>query len=57
MHNLENNRQNAIDSFRTAYLGEPRAAVERYVGDGKIVEHWDAIPSVPATCRNGTSMY
>ena len=29
---LETNQQNAIDFYRTAYLGEPAKAVEKYVG-------------------------
>jgi len=32
-HNLEENKRNAIDFYRTAYEGEPGKAVERYVGD------------------------
>jgi len=123
---LETNRRNAIDFYRTAYLGDPAAAVERYVGDeyiqhnpevadgtagfidyfdemareypdkrieflraiaegdlvalhthqtwpggdeyvtmdffrfdgeGRIVEHWDAIQQVAATTRSGNPMY
>lgn len=30
---LERNKQTAIDFYRTAYEGNPRQAVERYVGD------------------------
>ena len=30
--NLETNKQNAIEFYRTAYLGEPAKAVEKYVG-------------------------
>ncbi len=33
---LETNKRNAIDFYRTAYLGDPAAAVERYVGAGYI---------------------
>ena len=29
---LEANKRNAIDFYRTAYLGDPESAVERYVG-------------------------
>lgn len=125
-HDLDANRQNAIEFYRTAYLGDPVLAVERYVGAeyiqhnpevadgkagfidyfsamardypnkqiefvraiaegdlvalhthqtwpggdeyvtmdffrfdgaGKIVEHWDAIQSVPATTASGNPMY
>ena len=34
--NLEQNKQNAISFYRTAYLGEPAKAVELYVGDDYI---------------------
>jgi len=37
-HNLLVNKQNAIDFYRTAYLGEPEKAVELYVGD-EYVQH------------------
>ena len=30
---LERNKQNAVAFYRTAYEGEPRKAVEHYVGD------------------------
>lgn len=33
---LAANKQNAIDFYRMAYLGEPRQAVELYVGDDYI---------------------
>ena len=33
---LEANKQNAIAFYRTAYLGEPAAAVEQFVGDDYI---------------------
>ena len=124
--NLEANKQNAIEFYRTAYLGDPVKAVEQYVGaeyiqhnplvgegkaafieyfsemardypdksiefvravaeddlvalhthqiwpgndeyvtmdffrfdeNGKIVEHWDSIQSVPSETRNGNPMY
>jgi predicted SnoaL-like aldol condensation-catalyzing enzyme len=32
----ESNKRNALAFYRTAYLGEPAAAVERYVGAGYI---------------------
>jgi predicted SnoaL-like aldol condensation-catalyzing enzyme len=31
-HDLDKNKKNAIDFYRTAYLGNPEAAVENYVG-------------------------
>ena len=37
-HNLEANKQNAIEFYRTAYLGEPAAAVDRYVG-AEYIQH------------------
>ncbi len=123
---LEANKQNAIAFYRTAYLGDPAKAVDRYVGSeyiqhnplvangkqafidyftemaalypgkaiqfvravaegdlvalhthqtwpgndeyvtmdffrfdahGKIIEHWDAIQTVPHETRNGNPMY
>jgi len=123
---LEANKQNAIAFYRTAYLGNPTEAVNRYVGaeyiqhnplvangkqafidyfdemardypekeitfiravaegdlvalhthqrwpnqddyvtmdffrfdaQGKIVEHWDAIQSIPKVSKNGNTMY
>ena len=33
---LEQNKQNAINFYRTAYLGDPAKAVELYVGDDYI---------------------
>ncbi len=35
-NNLEENKKNAIAFYRTAYEGEPRMAVEQYVGDDYI---------------------
>lgn len=124
--NLLANKQNAIDFYRTAYMGDPIKAVALYVGDeyiqhnplvangkaafiayftematdypdksitfvravaeddlvalhthqtwpgndqyvtmdffrfdenGKIIEHWDAIQTVPSTSKNGNTMY
>ncbi len=37
-HNLEINKQNAIAFYKTAYNGEPRKAVEQYVGD-EYIQH------------------
>jgi len=123
---LEANKANAVAFYRTAYLGEPAKAVERFVGsdyiqhnpdvangkdgfiayfermndefptksieflrviaeddlvalhtrqtwpddelyvtmdffrfdgDGKIVEHWDAVQRVPETTRSGNPMW
>lgn len=44
-HDTEENKQNAIAFYRTAFLGEPARAVELYVGDEYIQHN----PSV----RNG----
>ena len=38
MNNLENNKNNAIAFYKTAYLGEPRKAVEQFVGD-EYIQH------------------
>lgn len=35
---LETNKQNAINFYRTAYLGDPTKAVELYVGD-EYIQH------------------
>lgn len=35
---LSTNKQNAIDFYKMAYLGDPATAVERYVGD-KYIQH------------------
>jgi len=37
-HDPEANKRNAMAFYRTAYLGDPRAAVEQYVGD-RYVQH------------------
>ena len=29
----------------------------RFVADGKIIEHWDAIQDVPIETKNGNPMY
>ena len=38
MQNLDINTNNAIAFYRTAYEGNPRAAVEKYVGD-QYIQH------------------
>ena len=35
-HNLELNKQNAVEFYRMAYEGNPRKAVEQFVGDDYI---------------------
>lgn len=35
---LSVNKQNAIDFYRTAYMGDPATAVEKYVG-GHYIQH------------------
>jgi predicted SnoaL-like aldol condensation-catalyzing enzyme len=37
-HNLESNKQSAIDFYRTAYLGNPAKAIEDFVG-GEYIQH------------------
>ena len=37
-HDLESNKQNAIEFYCTAYLGEPAEAVKRYVG-AQYIQH------------------
>ncbi|WP_233076320.1 hypothetical protein [Paraglaciecola chathamensis] len=41
-HDLAANKQNAIDFYRTAYLGNPAKAVALYVGD-KYIQHNPAV--------------
>jgi hypothetical protein len=41
-HDLESNKENAIAFYRTAYLGEPSRAVEKYVG-AVYVQHNPAV--------------
>lgn len=36
--NLEQNKENAIAFYKTAYLGNPKLAVEKYVGD-EYIQH------------------
>jgi len=38
INNVEQNKQNAISFYKTAYEGEPRKAVEQYVGD-EYIQH------------------
>ena len=38
IHNLEANKRNAINFYKMAYVGEPRKAVELYVG-GEYIQH------------------
>jgi predicted SnoaL-like aldol condensation-catalyzing enzyme len=37
-HDQEANKQNAIEFYRTAYLGDPSKAVEKYVG-AEYIQH------------------
>jgi len=46
-HDLEDNKRNAIDFYRTAYLGDPAAAVERYVG-AEYIQHNPEVADGPA---------
>jgi len=39
--NLEQNKANAIAFYRTAYEGEPRKAIEEYIGDQYIQQNPD----------------
>ncbi|WP_420575320.1 ester cyclase [Ekhidna sp.] len=39
--NLDQNKQNAINFYRTAFLGDPAKAVELYVGDDYIQHNPD----------------
>ena len=41
-HDLDANKRNAIDFYRTAYLGNPAQAVERYVG-AEYIQHNPAV--------------
>ena len=36
--NLQTNKKNAIEFYRTAYMGDPKSAVEKYVGD-EYIQH------------------
>ena len=44
--NLEINKQNAIAFYKTAYLGDPVTAVEKYVGD-RYIQHNPDVPDGP----------
>lgn len=41
-NNIDNNKQNAIAFYKTAYEGEPHKAVELYVGD-EYIQHNPAV--------------
>lgn len=41
-HDLKSNKENAIAFYRTAYLGNPSKAVEKYVGS-KYIQHNPAV--------------
>jgi len=41
--NLEQNKQNAIAFYKTAYLGDPETAVKKYVGD-EYIQHNPLVP-------------
>jgi len=41
-HDLKSNKENAIAFYRTAYLGDPSKAVERYVGS-EYIQHNPAV--------------
>ena len=41
-HNLESIKENAIAFYRTAYLGDPSKAVEKYVGS-EYIQHNPAV--------------
>lgn len=43
---LQKNKENAIDFYRTAYLGKPREAVEKYVGD-EYIQHNPLVANGP----------
>lgn len=39
---LQANKENAINFYKTAYMGDPRTAVEKYVGD-QYIQHNPAV--------------
>ncbi|RNC92425.1 MAG: hypothetical protein ED555_04875 [Allomuricauda sp.] len=41
MNTLERNKENAIAFYKMAYLGNPKAAVDRYIGDDYIQHNPD----------------
>ena len=41
-HNLRLNKENEISFYRTAYLGEPSKAIEKYVGS-EYIQHNPAV--------------
>jgi predicted SnoaL-like aldol condensation-catalyzing enzyme len=43
MHDLESNKKNAIEFYRTAYLGNPSKAVTDYVG-AEYIQHNPLVP-------------
>ena len=45
-HDLEKNKQNAIAFYRTAYDGNPREAVEQYVGS-EYIQHNPLVANGP----------
>ncbi len=44
--NLEENKKNAIEFYRTAYLGNPELAVEKYVGKAYIQHNPDVADGI-----------
>ncbi|TDT43848.1 putative SnoaL-like aldol condensation-catalyzing enzyme [Maribacter spongiicola] len=40
--NLEKNKENAIAFYKTAYLGQPKLAIEKYVGN-EYIQHNPAV--------------
>ena len=42
-HDLDLNKQNAIEFYRMAYMGEPAEAVKRYVG-AEYIQHNPLVP-------------
>ena len=46
MNHLEQNKNNAIAFYKTAYLGNPRKAVEQYVGDQYIQHNPDVADGI-----------
>jgi predicted SnoaL-like aldol condensation-catalyzing enzyme len=45
-NDLQANKQNAIDFYRTAYLGDPEKAVERFVG-AEYIQHNPLVANGP----------